>query len=349
MLKIKLSVPGFQDNLNISQFVGNNQNIGFGCKFYINDHTLKEADYWFVIDDLQQKKERVSVNKENVIFLSAEVIHEKGHYDYPYLRKFLAQFKTIYTCHDIFNKNTNYTLPFLGWMINANHGPSIHGKSERDVNWFKENHKIDKTKTLSVFCSTKQLTADHKLRLKFVKKLKEHFGDKIDWYGNGVLSLPEKWDGIAPYKYHIVLENQSRNNIITEKLYDSFLGLAYPIYCGAPNVGDYFKIDSLAQIDIMDLNGAIAKIEAILKDDVWESKLPLLIESKMRVLNDYNVFNRIAKIAKTNEASSPNRVKETITLLASQKFKSYYSIKSIFHLIGKIMRRISVKILLLSQ
>ncbi len=349
MLKIKLSVPGFQDNLNISQFIGNDQNIGFGCQFYINDHTLEEADYWFVIDDLQQKEEHVSINRENVFFLSAEVAYEKGHYDYPHLQKFLDQFQTIFTCHDIFKNNTKFSLPFLGWMVNANHGPSIFAKHDRDINWFKKNHHIDKTKMLSVFCSAKQLSPDHKLRFKFVKALKEHFGDRLDWYGNGVKSLTEKWDGIAPYKYHIVLENQSRNNIITEKLYDSFLALAYPIYCGAQNVGDYFKSDSLTQIDMMDLNGAIEKIELLLKDDVWESKLPLLIESKMRVLSDYNVFNRIAEIAKTNEDLFPNRVKQPISLFASQKFKPYLSIKIVLHLTGRILRRISDKMISFSQ
>jgi hypothetical protein len=284
-----------------------------------------------------------------VFFLSAEVVHEKGHYDHPHFQKFLDQFQTIFTCHDIFRNNTKFSFPFLGWMINANHGPSMFSKSDRDINWFKKNHHIDKTKNLSVFCSAKQLMPDHKLRFKFVKALKEHFGDKLDWYGNGVKPLPEKWDGIAPYKYHIVLENQSRNNIITEKLYDSFLALAYPIYCGAPNVGDYFKIDSLTQIDMMDLNGAIEKIELILKDDVWESKLPLLIESKMRVLNDFNVFNRIAEIAKANEDLIPNKAKQPITLVASQNFRPFFSIKTILHLIGKIMRRISDKMILFSQ
>lgn len=348
MLKIKISIPGFENNLNISQFVGNN-NIGFGCQFFVNDPELKEADYWFVFDDLQQKEETVSVNKENIFFLSAEVIYEKGHFDYPHLKIFLDQFQTIFTCHDIYRKNTIYTLPFLGWMINANHGPSIFGKSKRDLNWFKKNHQIHKTKKMSVFCSNQQVTADHRLRFKFVKALKEHFGDQLDWYGNGVNSLAEKWDGIAPYKYHIVLENQSRNNIITEKLYDSFLALAYPIYCGAPNVNEYFNVDSILQIDMMDLNGSIGKIEALLKDDPWKSKVPSLIENKMKVLIDFNLFHRIAEIAKTRESDSPNKARELAILFASRKFRSIFSIKSLFYLIAKVMRHIAIKMLLLSK
>ena len=80
MLNIKISIPSFSDKINIAQFVGNTQNIGFGCKFYINDPTLQEADYWFVIDDLRLQEETVCINKEKVYFVSAEVVYEKGYF-----------------------------------------------------------------------------------------------------------------------------------------------------------------------------------------------------------------------------------------------------------------------------
>ena len=35
-----------------------------------------------------------------------------------------------------------------------------------------------------------------------------------------------------------------KNNLISEKLYDSYLGLAFPIYFGAPNSGEYFPKNS---------------------------------------------------------------------------------------------------------
>ena len=43
----------------------------------------------------------------------------------------------------------------------------------------------------------------------------------------GVNSLNDKWDGIHDYKYHIVLENEA-NYLISEKLFDSYLGLSFP-------------------------------------------------------------------------------------------------------------------------
>ena len=101
-------------------------------------------------------------------------------------------------------------------------------------------------------------------------KLKEHFKDKLDWYGNGINPLDRKWDGIAPYKYHLTLENQSTYNVITEKLYDAFLGLSYPIYWGAPNVNDYFEDNSLIKINLNDLKGSIQIIEKVIAENYYE-------------------------------------------------------------------------------
>ena len=58
------------------------------------------------------------------------------------------------------------------------------------------------------------------------------------WYGNGINQIEKKSDIIFNSKYHIVIENDSRNNLVSEKLYDSFLGLSFPIYYGATNIND---------------------------------------------------------------------------------------------------------------
>ena len=318
MLKIKLSIPGFSNNINVSQFVGNLENTYQNCQFYVNNSDVDAVDFWFVIDDLQLEKESAVVDPDHIYFLTAEQIHTLGYYSSPNKSKFLDQFSKIISSYDIYRENAEYDIPFLGWMINANHGPSIMAETNRDVNWLKNLSNLEKTRTISVFCSQKTITPEHMARYKFVKSLKEHFGDTLDWYGNGVQSIPEKWDGIAPYKYHIALENQSRHNIISEKIYDSYLGLAYPIYWGAPNLDEYFSKESFASIEILDWRSAIKVIEKILIEDKWEEKLPALIDAKSKVLEDYNVFSRIATLANNHKQKKCN--KKNIEL---------YSIKSI--------------------
>jgi hypothetical protein len=316
MIKIKLSIPGFGDRLNLSQFLGNKENIHGSCKFYVNDPSIDSADFWFVMDDLQRKREICSVPRGNVFFISAESVHPKGYYDELDKKIFLDQFAEIITCHDIFRDNAKVDLPFQAWMINANHGPSIFGETSRDVFWLAELRNLEKSKLISVFCSAKTMTADHSFRLKFVRKLKDHFGSDLDWFGNGVQSISQKWDGIAPYKYHIVLENQARYNIITEKLYDSYLGLAFPIYWGAPNVADFFSEQSYRAVEMMNWRNAITLIEDAINSNLWENRLQSLIESKQLVVSKYNPFIRIANIAKTQ--AQPNDVKETVELFNVQ-------------------------------
>lgn len=343
-IRVKLSIPGAGENPDISEFLDGKANQGFGCQFYVNDSSVKDVDCWFVLDDLQTLSETAIVDKNNVFFLNSEIVYEKGYYDNPQLQNYLDQFSEIYTCYDIYRQNVKFTLPFLGWMINSNHGNAVSEKKHHDLNWLRENNILEKNKKISVFCSDQQATIDHRIRLKFVRNLKEHFGCELDWYGNGINPLPDKWTGIAPYKYHIALENQSRNHIITEKLYDSFLGLAFPIYYGAPDVGKFFNIESLQKIDLMDLNGSIKKIEKILEIDPWDEKLSLLIDSKSKVLNEFNVFNRISKIAHESVLNSHN-TKQTIKLFSTKFFKYNIGINSLRYLAGKGLQRIAIKLI----
>ncbi|MBK7635082.1 MAG: hypothetical protein IPJ13_13030 [Saprospiraceae bacterium] len=193
-------------------------------------------------------------------------------------------------------------------------------KNQRDVTWFLNLNNIEKSKQISVFCSSKIISEDHLLRLKFVKKVKDYFGDAIDWYGNGINPLAQKWEGIAPYKCHIVLENQSGHNIITEKLTDSFLGLSYPIYWGAPNVNDYFPRNSFKSIEILDWKNAINIIERVLQEDPWSDLLPNLIESKNIVLTKLNPFVRIKEIIDLHGSLSYK--KQPMILRSSEQFKN---------------------------
>ena len=319
MIKVKLSIPGFGNNLNLSQYIGNRENILDNCRIYVNDDYVEEVDYWFVIDDLQKAKESVLVSPKKIFFLTAEQVFDVGFYDTPSKVLFLNQFYNVFSSYDIFKDNTHYTFPFLGWMINANHGASIFSDTARDINWLKKYDNFEKSKLISVFCSTKIVTPSHLLRYKFVEKLKNYFGNQIDWYGNGINSIPQKWDGIAPYKYHVVLENQSRHNILSEKLYDSYLGLSFPFYWGAPNISEFFHPDSFEPIEILDWKGAIDTIEKNISNDRWLISKELLLESKERVLTDYNPFYRILDIINKSKKSLFNKSK--IELLSINEIK----------------------------
>ena len=329
MIKVKVSIIGAPNQINLAQFLGNESNVYKDYKFYVNEK-IKEADYWFIFDEVNPDDCECYVSPENVFFLVAEIAHPIDYYSLPRLQSYLKQFSKIYTCYESYGSNKIYTLPFLPWMINSNHGDSINAKHHRDYNYFSNLTSLEKSKTISVFCSNRSATETHRQRIRFVKSLKKHFKDRLDWFGNGVNPLQQKWDGIAPYKYHIALENLSSNNVITEKLYDSFLGLSYPIYYGAPNVSEYFSTKSMSTIDIKDLKSSIFTIENLIESDTWEKSFEHIVESKNKCLNEFNVYHRLAEICMNTKFDIKNNSKENVKL--NTIFNDYNPIKFLFKL-----------------
>jgi hypothetical protein len=154
----------------------------------------------------------------------------------------------------------------------------------------------EKKRDFSVICSNQESTLGHRQRLRFVRALKNHFGDRIDWFGNGVNSIPTKWEGLADYRFSLVVENQQRSNIITEKLWDPILTWTTPIYAGAPNVHDYLPNEALTTIDIDDLAGSITLIEELLSTPT-SVDIDALGRAREQVLGPLNLYTRLAAVA----------------------------------------------------
>lgn len=305
MIQVKVSLKGAGNDIDISQFTGNPDGIVGNCQFHVNNG-IKDADVWFVMEEPEPNDQECAVPVGRLIHLAVEVARPVGYADEtPGMQDYLEQFDVVYTFLDRVASSTHYAIPFLPWMINANHGPSIFQAHTRDINYFRSLISVPKTREISVFCSNQQGTADHRMRLRFVKALEGHFGGHIDWFGNGFRSIPQKWDGLAPYKYTLVLENQSSNHVITEKIQDAFLALCFPIYWGAPDINSFFPHESLLAIDAKDLKGSIAAIEELLDTDPYECRLDSLIEAKRRVLDEHNVFVRMADIAEEIVSNTP--------------------------------------------
>ena len=303
MLKVKVSSRGSGRSLNASQFTGNDRNEWGGCRFFINE-VCSDPDVWIVSEDLDDWDTQARVPPESVIFVSAETSWQSGFYEQPGAVKFLDQFAWIYTCHDIYRSNVTASLPFLPWMVNANHGLSISAPHVRDQKYLQSLDSIEKTYELSVICSNQTLTPGHRMRLRFVEALQEHFGDRLAWFGNGVRSIEEKWQGLAPYKYTIAIENHVSWNIATEKIWDPFLTLTVPFYGGAPNLDSYVPAGSFIPIDIKDLNGTIRAIESTLSSDSYISMLSSVKEARDCVLGPLNLYSRLAEVAHQHSAGS---------------------------------------------
>lgn len=290
MFTVKISAP-FSASSIICQTPAN-KIIWGNCKFYINEN-VTSCNYWFVYEDLLSS-EQLSCPKKNIVLITGEPPSIK-----KYSQKFLEQFATVITCHRTMkNINTVYTQQALPWHV----GKRLQDRKEfcygKDYDELKTIKNFNKSKLISIIVSGKNTTKGHKNRLKFVERLKSHFKERLDVFSRDNNPIDDKWDGIADYKYHIVIENSNYEDYWTEKLADSFLAGAYPFYCGCPNVGKYFSKSALSEIDINNVNVSIKIIEDAIKNNKYENSINSIMEARTLVLDTYNLFPFICNYVK---------------------------------------------------
>lgn len=102
----------------------------------------------------------------------------------------------------------------------------------------------DKTRLCSLIASGKRDQDGHRLRHRIVAKIRAE-GLDIDVMGRGYAPFEAKADGLAPYRFSVVIENSREPAYITEKLIDAALCRTIPIYWGAPDVGEWFDTDGI--------------------------------------------------------------------------------------------------------
>lgn len=107
-----------------------------------------------------------------------------------------------------------------------------------------------------------------------------------------------KWEGLAPYRYSISIENYHGPDYWSEKLADCFLSWTVPLYYGCTNLSDYFPEDSYIAIDIEEKN-TLEKIRGIIEKDDWKKRLPAIKKARELILGKYQFYPFVA-----------NRIKE---------------------------------------
>lgn len=267
---------------------------------YLPESTRAQTtfNYWVVYEEMIVPQATFLCPPENTIFIAQE---HNDHYD----QGFLDQFSTVISHQPLKHRNLVRAIPGATWLIHRTIGVNGPDTFMGGYDELKALHPV-KTKLLSVIASVKSQS-----RLDFARKIKAHFGGSCDLFGGGVNFIPSKWDAIAPYKYHVALENFMRPYILSEKLTDSYLGEAFPFYRGAPNVGDYFPMCAVLPKD--DDDAAIEYIEAWINDDVYERAKPTLLEYKQLVLDKYNMFPLIISIIEEC-GLNPNATPQMVTL-----------------------------------
>jgi len=154
--------------------------------------------------------------------------------------------------------------------------------------WVPDWQDIDLTKhaMCSLIASGKTKQPGHKLRHAVVDWSRKT-GQDIDIMGRGYKPFAEKSDGLAPYRYSIVIENAREQNYFTEKLIDALLCQTVPIYWGCPNIGDFFDTGGMMICNSMaDIQQAIAQMSEV----DYATRLPALIRARDVAASTYMDF-----------------------------------------------------------
>ena len=151
----------------------------------------------------------------------------------------------------------------------------------------------EKTHQMSAIASTMQHIEGHRARHEFIQRIEQEFPE-IDVYGRGrAKPLADKWQGLAPYRFTLAIENSSTPDYWTEKISDAFLAYSVPLYFGAPNISDYFPEESYIWLPMDEPEKALDVIRQTLADTSWESRLDALREARSRVLTRYSLAYRV--------------------------------------------------------
>lgn len=265
------------------------------CKFVVNK-PIDRCDWWVVCHgSTLERSESAYCDPDHIVYISMEPAERRT----P--QNFLNQFSRLVLCdRSISHPNIRYANGLTWWVgMNVRHEQGHHfsPKFTCDYDSLMAMTMPPKQRRISVICSRNQTLPGHHKRLAFLDKLQQHPVSKyIDFFGGGHRPIPDKWDAIAPYKYHLVLENSVVPDYWSEKLGDAYLGFALPIYYGCPNVTDYFSTDSLSAIDIDDFERSVAVLEELISRDPFDAHLSAILQARNQVLNDYNIFQMMKEI-----------------------------------------------------
>lgn len=287
-------------------------------QFYVNE-IIPDPDFVIIRGKTLKKATTFHVAPENIILTTSEPYSVLS---YP--KKYCKQFGMVCSCQEqLKHHNIKYTPAILSWFVGLKFkdGKVIPHMSYDD---FKQQDTPAKEKLISVVTSNKAFTQGHQERINFVEKLKQHYGDKLDVFGRGFNSFEDKWDVLAPYKYHIAIENSQSKYYWTEKLSDCYLTETFPIYYGCKNTEDYFPTDSFATIDIYDFEKSIETIDKLITSEQhFDESISTLKECKELVLEKYNIFNYLSMCL---DNLNPDLPKKDIVIQPAKTMSDWHNI-----------------------
>lgn len=280
---------------------------------------IEDCDFLVILNNSMETDTRARCPKENIWAIMQEP-YMKGHSDWMVEKhKFFSKVFTHYI--PVNDKKYIPSHPAIPWHVNKTFDELISAKVPV------------KSKKLSAIVGDAMDVPGHIKRRKFLQYIQNDKSLELDLYGKKINFIEDKWDGLAPYKYSLTMENTSGPDYWTEKIADCFLSWTVPIYYGCTNLEDYFPKKSFIRIDIGQPEESLAKIRRIINEDNWERYIPALEEARNLVLNHYQLFPYLSEIIHSHPRARSNR--ESIIIPAYRRSKK----AQLNHIIYKLKKK----------
>ena len=282
------------------------------CRFEVHPPEDNPCDFWIVLGNAKPC-ETALVASANTLFIAGEPPAKKC---YP--KAFYRQFAHVIDTH-AGSRHPGLVIDALGlfWMVGLSWEKYGYVFGYDHLKQLTAPEKINR---VSVVCSNTASTAGQRRRLEFLHALKVRLGDKLVHFGKGFTPVDNKMEAVAPYRFHLVLENSQSSHYWTEKLTDAYLGWAFPLYVGCDNLGDYFSAESFHALDMDDVNGAVALIERMLATPRSPAEIEAVRVAREQVLDVYNPFVRFARWVERFHCEEPV---ERVTIRSEKAFHPF--------------------------
>lgn len=191
---------------------------------WLHEFDAGHNDIVFFTDDMLEIAQQITCGRKIAMLLEPPAI--KPH-TYQHIMKHAHLFDYILTfsreLHFQFTNKCLWFPPSTTWINNFELNPD------------------KKTKFMSMIASSKTETTGQKLREEIIQGIIGEHHMHIDVFGRGRgKELDRKEDGLTPYMFSIVVENEKYDDYFTEKICDCFATGTIPIYYGTDHIGDYF-------------------------------------------------------------------------------------------------------------
>jgi hypothetical protein len=262
-------------------------NLGYWDAIRFTEEPVESSDYVLVLNK-PEADATVHCPPDHIW----AVIQEPPNEIFGWMHRGDPSYARVYTTDERLPAGARYihSQPALAWHV------------EKDYDFLVRAGIPEKTRPLSWITSNKGTFRGHRLRMQFLQTLQSQL--EFDLFGAGFQFIEDKWDGLAPYRYSLAIENFSNGYYWSEKLVDCFLAWSMPVYYGCTRITEYFPAESMLLIDIQDPH-CVAQVREAIQSKSWERNLDAIACARQLVLDKFQLFPFITQQIRAHEAESP--------------------------------------------